>query len=236
MEPLNLLAIVLVTAGTLFVVVMVWLFTDWTGRRRILGAFAAEQGLEFYAKDQFDLPARFERFDLISRGLLRKASNVLHGSYQAHTLFAFDYHYHLPGEAEETSAVVFACDCRLPDLIIRTGDILNEYPDAEIVRFESHEFNSCFRVQTGDKRFAYDVINPRMMEFLLGHLDWRFEIRGAEVMIYPPLPKRWGPEQFRTAFGLVMEFLGLIPDFVWKEFGSERTREATRSSPAAAGS
>lgn len=48
------------------------------------------------------------------------------------------------------------------------------------LQLEDEEFNRVFRIQTGADRFAYDVLHPRMMAWLLDHparraTQFRFE-------------------------------------------------------------
>ena len=47
------------------------------------------------------------------------------------------------------------------------------------IELESEDFNRAFTVTCPDRKFASDVLHPRMMEFLLQHRDlgWRFEQR-----------------------------------------------------------
>ena len=49
------------------------------------------------------------------------------------------------------------------------------------INFESSEFSRKFHIKCADKKFAYDVIHPRMMEFLLAAAQ-RGDIE--PVMIY----------------------------------------------------
>jgi hypothetical protein len=44
------------------------------------------------------------------------------------------------------------------------------------IDFESHEFSRAFCVRSSDRKFAYDVCNARMMEFLLENRELCVEI------------------------------------------------------------
>ena len=49
--------------------------------------------------------------------------------------------------------------------------------------FESVEFSQSFRVATADRRFAYDICHPRVMEYLLGHPDLSVQFRGNNIAL-----------------------------------------------------
>jgi hypothetical protein len=58
------------------------------------------------------------------------------------------------------------------------------------IEFESAEFSRIYCVRSGDKRFAYDVCNPQMMEYLLVNRDLQIEIQGPVISLAfePQLP------------------------------------------------
>ena len=49
------------------------------------------------------------------------------------------------------------------------------------IDFESAEFSRKFCVRSKDKRFAYDVCHPRLMEYLLANHDLTLEIDGQRA-------------------------------------------------------
>ena len=58
----------------------------------------------------------------------------------------------------------------VPDLLIRREGMFDKIAGVlgfDDIDFESAQFSRRFHVSSTDKRFAYDVIDPRMMEFLL---------------------------------------------------------------------
>ena len=91
-----------------------------------------------------------------------------------------DYHYEYDAPARQNNddahvhVQLFSLSiCRtaqLPDLFIRREGIFDSVKRAfgfDDIDFESAEFSKRFFVKSSDKRFAYDVIHPKMMEFLL---------------------------------------------------------------------
>ncbi len=88
--------------------------------------------------------------------------------------------------------------------------------------FESEEFNRHYGVWASDRKFAYDVVDPRMMEFLLANPGWAFEVAGPDVMVYTG--KRWAPGQFGPAIRALTGFVERIPAHVlanWRGLARE---------------
>ena len=58
------------------------------------------------------------------------------------------------------------------------------------IKFESAEFSQRFCVQSADRKFAYDVCSPQMMDYLLANRDLDVEIQGPVISIgfEPQLP------------------------------------------------
>jgi hypothetical protein len=89
------------------------------------------------------------------------------------------------------------------------------------VKFELEEFNDRFAVRTSDPKFAYDVIHPRMMEFLMAGDPPDFVIEGPVM--------RFSPSEHDTIFigrcaDFAHELLARVPPFVWSDLGTERPR------------
>lgn len=94
---------------------------------------------------------------------------------------------------------------------------VNMSGSGERVKFESLAFNKRFKVKVEDRKFGYDVIHPRQMEFLTaypapdfaisadGHM--RFDVRDHE------------PRTINHHTNFAHGFLARVPSFVWKELG-----------------
>ena len=51
------------------------------------------------------------------------------------------------------------------------------------IDFESDEFSRKFYVQSSDRKFAYDVLHPRMMEFLLQTTPPMIDVEGGALCL-----------------------------------------------------
>jgi len=129
------------------------------------------------------------------------AFNILRGTYHEQALFVFDHHYQTGSgkSREEHYGTIFMLIVKeaFPKVIVgheREG-LLAKAAAALLggedeIKFESAEFSRIYCVRSGDKRFAYDVCNPQMMEYLLANRDLEIEIQGPVISLAfePQLP------------------------------------------------
>jgi hypothetical protein len=81
------------------------------------------------------------------------------------------------------------------------------------IDFESAEFSDRFIVKSRDKRFAYDVLHPRMMEFLLDGAPPTVEFRHGQCCLNFG-EKCWSPAEFAGVFAWAGQFYALWPQHV----------------------
>ena len=81
------------------------------------------------------------------------------------------------------------------------------------IDLESEEFNRAFTVSSPDRKFASDVLHPRMMEYLLQHrqLGWRFE---QDSMLVIALGRR-SVAQIDATLAVMDGITDRVPEFVW---------------------
>ena len=146
--------------------------------------------------DDFN-PARDEGFAMgwgflnrLAQGEDRYAFNLLRGIYHEQRLFVFDYHYQTgSGKSRKehySTMLMLVCKEVFPQVTIKPDNLLSRLAaafDGEDIKFESAEFSRTFRVRSQDKRFAYDVCNPQMMEYLLANRDLEVEIQGPVILL-----------------------------------------------------
>lgn len=164
-------------------------------RRRAFRAFAAKAGLAFHPDDPFGtvhLP-----FALFDEGDGRGIENVCWGTAGDLEVRVFDYWYydeHHDRDGTTTRSYRrFSCAVtalgavRCLPTVIAPESLLTRLTDAigfRDLQFESEDFNRAFQVSSSEDRFAYALVDPRMMEWLLaagrGH---RFEVAGDLVLV-----------------------------------------------------
>jgi hypothetical protein len=151
---------------------------------------------------------------------------VLLGSYDGRHMVAFDYEYKTTsgsGKDRRTtthrySVLALHAGAVFPGLQVTPQNILTGFfgrltnSDIEL---ESEDFNREFLVRCENRKFASDVLHPRMMELLLTQPDlgWRFE---GDSMI----AVRSGQHDLTEVEGRLAHLdaiLDAIPEFVWRE-------------------
>jgi hypothetical protein len=100
------------------------------------------------------------------------------------------------------------------------GDTLKAMVGLDDIDFESEEFSRRFYVTSGDRKFAYDVIHPKMMEFLLARPCGRLELGGCWAVLCDDEDKLWEPGQIEAWLVWLQAFVELWPDYLVKDLGS----------------
>lgn len=179
--------LVAVLVAVLIVAGIVFAFLHEKRRREAFAAQAAALGLVYERTPSEDLASRCAEFPLLRQGFGRRAANVLRGTYRGHDVRLFDYIYktqHSSGKGSRTqthhySVALAVLPIRVPRVRIvpeNWGHKLWDALGGDDIDFESHEFSRRFWVKGDDRRFAYDLLHPRAMEYLLapGRKQWEF--------------------------------------------------------------
>jgi hypothetical protein len=199
-------------------------------RREELSALARELGLRFdYRKDRSH-DKEYRCFEVFRRGSSRAAYNTLSGNAEVRgvpcRVKMGDFTYTVSSGKNSTTyrfsyLILYLPVAGVPELLIRPEglfDKLSGFFGFSDIEFESAEFNRRFHVRSPDKRFAYDVITPRMMEFLLGSPSVTVDIEAGRCCITDGT-KTWSPAVFRQRLAWVGRFIELWPRHVVESRG-----------------
>ncbi len=201
-------------------------------RREALAAWAAQQGLDFAPGQVRGLDGRFPAFDCLQSGDNRYAYNIARGLWHQRPALAFDYHYathstdskgHRQTHHHYFSAVIVGSTMPLKPLLIRPEgffDRMKGFFGFEDINFESAEFSRKFHVQAPDRKWAYDVLHQRALEFLL--VSPVFSLKFDERHVIAWRAGTFAPEEFTQALTLVRGLLDQLPDYLIKEQTSTR--------------
>jgi len=159
-------------------------------RRQMWQQIAARLKMRYSPKDRWGIPNKF-KFALFQEGRRRRVSNCLDGMYQKVPVILFDYRY-LTGwgrseKTHELSALLARLNIKCPHLVVRPETAMGRFAaflGMGDIQFEFEEFNRTFNVKCEDKKFAYDVCHPEMMEFLLRYPTMTWELHGNHLLIY----------------------------------------------------
>lgn len=194
-----------------------------------LSQVASELGWSFDASKDHDFHHRFSQFDAFGQGHSRYAHNTIHGHLKIEgeewSVVAGDYHYKITtnnGKSSSTQtyrfsfAIVELPFAHVPDLSVRAEGFFDKIADFlgfDDIDFESAEFSRRFRVKSSDKKFAYAVIHPRMMEFFLDRDPPAIELSQRHCCVRDG-NRRWSGAEFRSRFHWIEQFFEKWPRHV----------------------
>jgi len=212
----------LIIVGFIAVVVALGILSYISARKRreAMATVAAKLGLRFAPGKNRDMARRYRFLDKLRRGSNRYAFNILSGSYQGYDLILFDYHYKT-GSGKNThhyyiSFFILHLAASFPELVIGPEGVFSKIAQAigyDDIDFESHEFSRKFCVRCRDKKFAYDVCNARMIEYLLSNTDLSIEIEGDALAI--SFSRRLSPEDIEPNLNQLITVRSLLPEYLF---------------------
>lgn len=184
-----------------------------------MAQIAAQLGLTYYegkSEAYYDLP-------LFSKGHSQKISNTMSGSKNGCHIAMFDYTYTTGSgksrQVHNNSVCVLGVPQHFKPLFIRPENFLDKIAGAigfDDIDFESREFSSRFYVKSNDKKFAYDIVHPQMMNFLLSSRKTPvIEIGGTHIGCY--YTGKVKPNGYLDLYKFANEFYANIPDYVIRD-------------------
>jgi len=119
--------------------------------------------------------------------------------------------------------VLLACDFPTVPLFIRREnpmDRVGEFFGSDDIDFESSEFSRKFYVKSADRKWAYDVIHTRTMDYLMKIPKcFTIEFGFGEIAIYQT---GWcGTDNYEKALEMAWDLHELIPDYVVRQMKGE---------------
>ena len=190
---------IILLVGAMILAVIVKVISDQRessaerSRRRGLRDLTARLGFESFSPDRDDEFTR--KWDFLHRlthvGEDHYAFNLLRGTYHGQSLFIFDFSYMTGGSKspQEHVGTMFLLIFKdtFPLLTIEPASLSAKLEAAfglgNEINFESAEFSRKFCVRSLDKKFAYDVCNPQMIDYLLTNPGLQIEIQGPVISL-----------------------------------------------------
>ncbi|MEZ5094176.1 DUF3137 domain-containing protein [Nocardioides sp.] len=210
-------------------------------RREAMQALATARGWTYTERDD----RWTDRFPGSPFGLghNRQAKNILTGRYDDRPFVAFDYvyyttetrtdsegHTHTEEQSHSYSIVAVDLGAAFPELEVTPegffSRMIGRLTDRDI-ELESEDFNRAFTVTCPDRKFAFDVLHPRMMEYLLGHTDEAFRFAGGHLLV--AAAGQAGLPEIDAALAFVDGIADRIPEFVWRAVGLPAPRPGAAS-------
>jgi hypothetical protein len=243
MEVMLIIVGVLVAIGLIYLAVKAAIEAQKRAQQRIddMGQFASDMGLSFSQALDSDHDDEFAHFEIFRRGFDRFAYNTISGDVDLGAAIARcttgDFTYKTretytttdsKGRTTTRTRIVkhnfsyFILELpyiRMPDMMIRREGLFDKIAAAfgkNDIDFESSEFSRKYYVKCDNRKFAYDIINPRMMEFMLQTKPGLIDIENSRICLADGYAT-WPAERFSGSLGWALKFIEHWPDFVIKD-------------------
>ncbi len=217
----------MVLIGIVAAINAIWSAARTRKRQEALFELATRLGLDFNPGENPVLPIEFGFIDQLNRGDNRTAFNVFSGTLNERNVVAFDYHYEThstdgKGNRSTThhyfSVAVMRLDADFPKLTIAHENLLLKIAEAfgyQNIKFESAEFSKAFCVRSSDKKFAYDVCNAQMIEYLLANRDIHMtvEVHALALLSDTQLPA----SQIELNLQRLLEIRSRFPEYLFSK-------------------
>ena len=208
-------------------------------RREALKKIAIELGWSYSPAHDRHHDDQYSHFEIFRRGHSRVAYNTLRGTLPIFGISAAaqigDFRYKVTrgsGKSRHTSTyhfsylIVHMPHRTIPDLVIRPEHMFDRLAGVfgfDDIDFESAAFSKHFFVKSRDERFAYDVVDPRMMEFLLESRPPTVDIEIGRCCISDG-QTRWSPDEFLNQIEWANRFFQQWPAHVVNRLGDSMSR------------
>ncbi len=188
-------------------------------RSKKLAAYAKSLGWDFHPEKDRTMSGRYPEFKCLRQGHSQYAHNRMSGRRDGREVIAFDYRY-VTGHGKNRrihhfSALIVKSPLPLKPLSIRPENIFDRVADFfgfDDIDFESAEFSREFFVKSAEKRWAYDVVHPRMMAYLLEAPRFNLEFDQSSIISW--LRKRFREDDFEKAFSIVQGVFDRLPEYL----------------------
>lgn len=166
----------------------------------------------------------FRQLQCLQMGCNRYALNIARGTFRERKILVFDYCFTELGvggrggssfQQWQFSAVIVESPMPLEPLQVRPEKLADHLAGTlgfHDIQLESDEFNRIFHISANHKRWAFDVLTPRVMELLMDHPKFGIELSGRNVIAYGPGVLR--AEELERAAELLCDILDILPEYL----------------------
>ena len=195
-------------------------------RREALQSIASSLGLSFSQARDRSMASSYGFLNRLRAGENRYAYNIMRGNApEGYPVVLFDYHYETThtdsdGDRRTThyyfSVFTLTMKKQFPELIIEPEGFFSKIAQAfgfDDIDFESHEFSRRYKVKSPDKKFAYDVCNAQMIDYLLKQEKLAIELESNVLaMVFSGQMK---PENVKLNYERLQKIRSLMPNYLF---------------------
>ncbi len=191
--------------------------------RRELSCFAVDHQLQFNP-DARTAHDRYAGYSPFGQGSSRRSSNLIQGRWNQIDWEMFDYQYTTGSGKNRTThrvgvvaALITGGAGRVvfPRLDMRAEGLFDQLVSLAgfDINFESEQFSRRYHVRCEDRKFAYDLIHPHMIEYLMSAVAPRhWQLAGDRIVL--TRNGRYSIAELGETMELVRGFVARIPGFV----------------------
>lgn len=206
-------------------------------RREELSGLAEHLRWRFIPDRDGSHDEQYAHFEIFRRGHSRYAYNTLIGQMEIggrmYAVKMGDFRYRVTsgsGKNRRTRTYCFSYVIlhiplqELPPLLIRPEGVFDKLAGAlgfGDIGFESAEFNRRFFVNSSDKRFAYDMLHPQMMQFLMDTDPPEIDMQHARCCLSDG-SRTWSASEFKQRLDWSQQFFQLWPRHLVRELELRR--------------
>ncbi|MEM6883756.1 MAG: hypothetical protein AAF571_01900 [Verrucomicrobiota bacterium] len=205
----------------------IWGWLAEKKRREALTILAQSLGLSFSTEKDRTLAKELSFLDKTQAGSNRYCVNIMRGTYQSHEILAFEYHYETHSTDSKgrrktqhhwLSFVTLRLPRSFPELTIAPEGFFSKIAQAvgyDDIDFESAEFSRKYVVRSKDRKFAYDFLHARAIEFILQHPVQHLEIEYDRLAIAKT--RRFKLENLQPRLEELIALRHLMPDYLLEQ-------------------
>jgi len=210
----------------LLIIAAVYAWRQEQKRREALRQWCARHGWSMLGHSRNDWTPRYPGIELFDKGRGRDGDNIITGHFRGRAVTLLDYEYVTgSGRSRHTHRFgVVLMETGFPVIPLRIRrehlfDKVGEFLGGGDIDFESAEFSRTFHVSSSDRKWAYDVIHARTMEYLLEAVPLNIEFGFGEVAVYKE--GRSTPAEYEAQVEMAHKLIDLIPEYVVRQMKGE---------------
>lgn len=223
------IAVIVIVVLTIIIAAIIAGIRAERERRAALARLASGLGLSYDPDHDRSHDDRYGHFGCFKTGHTRSAYNTMRGHVAiadlSLRLVMGDYQYSITtsnGKTTQTTTYYFSFIIAhlpwpvMPSLSVSRESFFHRIGQAlgfDDIDFESAEFSRRFLVKGSDKRFVYDLIDARMMEFLMGREPPAITIDQGQLLLSSG-NGRWTPSEFESQIAWMRGFFEHWPRHV----------------------
>jgi hypothetical protein len=214
------------------IVLIIWLIIkgrkDEKKRREEMAQLAEKLGLRYLDEKSSNKDVTYHKFNIFNQGHSRQASNIIGGDKNGCYADIFDYVYYITVSTGKTTTTVphflsifiLTVPQCFKSLYIRHENFFDKLAGIagfDDIDFESKEFSRKYYVKSDDRKFAYDIINPQLIDFLLSTAEVPY-IEIKEKYLAFIIDKKIKTEAYIDLYNFGMQFYQKTPNYVLEEY------------------